>query len=228
MDPFLIIVAVLFFTILDAIGKAQKKRQREQGPSEVEDASDPVEAAAQGASRAAAAAAARKRGETRRSGTLAAPSEDVIVPELWEEIRRLARGRGVETEPEALPRAPRSPARTPPSSPTRTPSRTASRTAPGVERAPPARPERHAGRGGTAPVHAIHKTHPLMGRPLAERRSPIDRPITEAERHRSTKEVGEVRAMLTGGPGALRRAVILEEVLGPPAAVRGDPYEPGG
>ena len=66
-----------------------------------------------------------------------------------------------------------------------------------------------------------------MGRPLAERRTPLDRP--GQSRVRPSADIQAVREMLcAGGASALRRAVILEEVLGPPAAMRGDPYEPEG
>lgn len=74
-------------------------------------------------------------------------------------------------------------------------------------------------------VHAVHRTHPDMGKPLRER---MASPIAQIQVARRTPDVEAVRAMLAGGAPALRRAVILEEVLGPPAAVRGDPFEPVG
>jgi len=133
-----------------------------------------------------------------RSTTLTS-SEELLPADLWEEIRRLAQGR-TPTQPVPAPR-PRRPAPRRPKGP------------------PPAPP--------TPAEHPVHRAHAKMGRPLAERRTPLERP-GQGRRH-FNDDVQAVREMLCArGASALRRAVILEEVLGPPAAMRGDPYEPGG
>jgi len=212
VEPFVVILLILAFSILDAIGKAQKKRQQEGGAADARGGPEAEAAPDQAASQAAMLEAARRRAASRRSGApRVGTSEDVIVPELWEEIKKLARGRGVETLPERPREVPARVERPPRQGPRRAAPVAAHPTAP-----------------APAPVHPVHKTHPLMGKPLAERRSPLDAPLTAASRHPSSQEVKDVRAMLGGGPDALRRAVMLEEVLGPPAAMRGDPWEPGG
>jgi hypothetical protein len=67
----------------------------------------------------------------------------------------------------------------------------------------------------------VHATHPKLGRPVQERLTRLDTPAD----HRAAPDpdVLEARAMLTGGRSALRRAVILSEVLGPPVSMREDP-----
>lgn len=178
MEPLVLILVVLVFSILDAIGRKQRK----------------------------------DRGENAQvsSGPNDEVPEDVIVPEIWEEIRKLARAKSGTARGESVPGEPEAPV------PVRVEPRERDRA---VTRRPAKPPP---------PVHAVHRTHPKMGRPLSERRTPLDQPISEAARHRPSKEVTEVRRMLGQGVGALRRAVILDEVLGPPVALREDPDRFGG
>ncbi len=213
MEAFVVILAVLIFSIFDAAVRKQRRtgggapaggRDRSGTPP-----SGSTPGSGWGALRDSLLDAAQRAAEARRESVgRTSPSAGALAPELWDEIRKLARARGAEVpgvEPARRPGAPALPAPAPRAF---TPVATAARPAP------------------AAPVHPVHRTHPKMGRPLAERLSPLDNPEDEAVRDRPAPEVTDVRRMLGGGAKALRRAVILEEVLGPPAALRGDPYEP--
>jgi hypothetical protein len=191
MEPVVIILIVLVLSILDAVGR--KQRQTRGGDVDAGSAATAeAESAPDGDARASRGAARHRSGVTRP-----ASAEDIIVPELWQEIRKLARSSGGGRSERAS-----------------APPRVEPVAAPAPEPA-----------GAVYAVHAMHGTHPKLGRPLAERRSRLALPGDRTRR--STPEVAEVRRMLAQGPAALRRAVILDEVLGPPAAFRGDPYEPG-
>lgn len=136
-------------------------------------------------------------------------SEDLIPRDIWEEIAALARG-----EKPTGSRPPPAPGRQPtPYAPA--PSR--------IERAPQ---EVRAAAREPAPArapHPVHDTHPNLGRPVSERLTSA--PLRTAGR-RPTEEVQAVRRLLAGGGTSLRQAVILHEILGPPASQRGDPRDP--
>jgi hypothetical protein len=159
-------------------------------------------------------------------GTTRAPrsSEDLIPRDIWEEIAALARGEA-------------------PTAPRRPPAQTIPEGLPTPRPVPrgipvPGRPERPGkveveAKQGRAPAstparrrasHPVHATHPQMGRPVSERLTPAaHRP---ASGPRPNEEVTAVRKLLAGGSASLRQAVILQEILGPPASGRGDPYDP--
>jgi hypothetical protein len=194
VEPVVLILVVVVFSILDAIGRKQRQARGGTGSAASTEEADPSESSAQGRlpARASTLVTVPPRG---MSVPTAGASEDIIVPELWEEIRKLARTKAG-----------------------------AART----ERAESVERLERAVATPAAPVHPVHRTHPKMGRPLSERLTPLAEPADEAARRRPSPEVAEARRMLGQGASALRRAVILDEVLGPPAAMRGDPYEPRG
>lgn len=131
----------------------------------------------------------------RRSG-----SEAMIPGDIWEEIAGLARGRirQLETQPEAPPPPP-------------------------VPATPPATLPARLGWGKrTAKVgqqHRVHLSHAEYGTdPSSRARSAHDQidPLALG----LSADVKAVRKQLRHGRHALRQAVILQEVLGPPVSIR--------
>jgi hypothetical protein len=135
-------------------------------------------------------------------------SEDLIPVDIWEEIAALARGErpGVTPPPPAPSREPAVPA----SSPSRVES------VPREIRVPTPEPDRPG-------THPVHLTHPQLGKPVSERLTAPARRRTGA---RPGKDVRAVRRLLAGGGTSLRQAVILHEILGPPASQREDFGDP--
>ena len=123
-------------------------------------------------------------------------SEAMIPSEIWEEIAGLARGRGAG--------APTRP--TPPSPPPRS-------TTP-IE--PIGRGGSSRERGPARPAHRVHRAHASYGTdPSSRPRSEQD--VGPVASHLSA-DAKRVRSVLSGAGGqhALRQAIILHEVLGPP------------
>jgi len=154
-------------------------------------------------------------------------SESMVPSDIWEEIGALARGE--RPEPEPSPSAPASPSSwdagmeevkaaeaeraLPPGSPigssevgSRLPGRYWKRNEVGQE---------------AIGEHPIHRSHAGYGTDPSERA----RPVPAEEPDRSAEEARRVRRTLRqGDPAELRRAFMLQEVLGPPVALR-DPEE---
>lgn len=166
-------------------------------------------------------------------------SEGLIPADVWEEIQALARGELPGTEAPVPPK-PRAPAPSAPSPPVpapggeRQPRQAERRPQPPARRpSPPVRVEKPTPRptkpmpsAPPAPVaegtpgHPVHLSHaaygtPVRGRLTAAATSRVDGPPAEAR---------GARTLLAGGPEALRQAVILQELLGPPVALRGDRF----
>jgi len=196
MEPLVIIAIVVLFSMLDAVAR----KQRQARPPSGEETAPPDLSAPQPTSDGPYSYDDDVVPEVQPQRPRPTSSEELLPADLWEEIRRLAQGRApTQSVPAPRPRRPAQPPRPP-------------------KQRPPAK--------SASAEHPVHRAHAKMGRPLAERRTPLDRP---EEGPRPSADVLAVREMLTGGGrSALRRAIVLEEVLGPPAAMRGDPYEPGG
>jgi hypothetical protein len=124
----------------------------------------------------------------------------MIPADLWEEIANLARGQ-----------VPAPPAPKPAPVPVPTPA--------------PARPR--AARGPTRPAekHRVHRSHVGFGT------DPSTRPPSEQDGldplagHLGVDAASARRQLLSRDRHSLRQAVILQEVLGPPAALRPDPFD---
>jgi hypothetical protein len=157
------------------------------------------------------------RGPT--GASTAGNSEELIPADVWEEIMGLARGSGggsaerpqpTKRRPQPVPRREPvsrlpAPARPRPSAPVPSPSSW------GTEGSRVAK---------TAPVHEVHLSHIGYGTDPSER-APSSLSALGDEPH-GNRDGARVRAMLRGqgGPGVLRQAVILHEVLGPPVGLR--------
>ena len=132
--------------------------------------------------------------------TVFAEQDETIIPaDIWEEIAGLAQGR----EPER-----------PKPVPVPEPAKVETRPA----RIPRAPVEQRAAE------HRVHLSHHGYGT------DPSSRPPSEQEgldplAARLDADAARARALLGQGRNALRQAVILQEVLGPPAAVRSDRFE---
>jgi hypothetical protein len=152
----------------------------------------------------------------------------MIPSDLWEEIAGLARGSAGAKEAgqaQGRPRPSRAPARTsktPPAGPPRAAKPAPARKEPAAPSARfpvlpvPARP---------APeVHPIHLTHTQYGTDPSERTRSAQDEVPAREVVVSA-DVRAVRAQLQGDTHALRRAIIVHEVLSPPASLRAEPFE---
>lgn len=200
MEPLVIVAILVLFSVLDAIAR----KQRRTGDTDGETATAPDARRPETLPDDPRSFDDEIEDEVRPRAATPGSSEELLPVDLWEEIRRLARG-------------------TAPTQPLPTPGSGRPRPAPGQgPRRPPPKPASPP----ASAEHPVHLTHGKMGRPMAERLTPLDRP---GQGPSPSADVLAVRKMLTGGGrSALRRAIVLEEVLGPPAALRGDPYEPGG
>jgi hypothetical protein len=166
----------------------------------------------------------------------AASSESMIPADIWEEIAGLAREAKVELplpgpRPTPQPRPQSRPAPTPQPrpqapAPRKVPAPKPSATKlPKIARAPtpvvvtPAEPALE----GTA-AHAVHESHAGYGTDPSERARSAQDGLDPLARVLS-RDASAVRQQLRGqGANALRQALILYEVLGPPAASRPDRF----
>ena len=223
MEQLIFIAIVVIFSILDSVARTKKKRrgrgplpapkapeewEPEEDTYDSEPSYDEVEVRRAPEESRPLPEYTEPYGSGRRSkGSAPSGSEGMIPSDIWEEIAGLARGR--IPQPPAPEPEPRRPA------PWREPSR-------------PVRARTDVGRRGPArPVeaHGIHKAHEGFGTdPSSRARSREDGldPLAfklgidaESARHQ----------LLSRDRHALRQAVILQEILGPPAALRKDPFE---
>ena len=135
-------------------------------------------------------------------------SEGMIPSDIWEEISGLARGRMREMETRPEPSRPAPPAPMPP--PKVPPATTSARDAWG-KRTP---------RGGQ---HRVHLSHAGYGTDPSSR-APSAHDTVDPLARRLSADVRAVRRSLRGGRHALRQAVVLQEVLGPPASMHPESF----
>jgi len=158
----------------------------------------------------------------------ASSSESMIPADIWEEIAGIAREAKVELpapRPKPQPRLPPAPkTQLPPPRRGPQPSRPAPKSAPKTpQRArPQAVPRKPAALEGTA-AHPVHLSHAGYGTDPSERaRSAQDVRQSAAPVH---ADASAVRDQLRGqGAHALRQALILHEVLGPPVSSKPDRF----
>jgi hypothetical protein len=137
-------------------------------------------------------------------------SEGMIRADLWKELEKLSRGTGVQVPAPKPKPAPRLPV------PTSRPQPTPAQRTPALAR-PTAVPRRAEG-------HRIHEAHAGYGTDPSERPpSPHDR-IDPFARTLSADAAAVHRQLQGHDRHALRQAMILQEVLGPPVALRPDPF----
>jgi hypothetical protein len=232
VGEFIFFAVLILFSILESIARKQKER--------VEGGERPPAPEAPRPSRPRRS----ERGvpDVQRGGErLEEDSSETLIPaDIWEEIAGLASGRA----PQQGRRAP-GPGRRTPSPPSRRfpesrpgnrlPERPATGTAwPEAESKEALNVERIEDEI-TRPVrtytglhprpagqpHPVHRSHPEFGMDPSEREPSR---LTASRREAGRESAKRVRAVLRGSRGAdaLREAVILREVLGPPAGLRDD------
>ncbi|MSR19659.1 MAG: hypothetical protein EXR91_01575 [Gemmatimonadetes bacterium] len=139
---------------------------------------------------------------TRRAQRAPATSSESMIPaDLWEEIAGLGRGR-VPVPAETAPTPP--PARQPQTRPLPT---RASRPTPPHE------------------AHTVHQSHVGFGTDPSERARSEQDGLDPLARRLGADAAAVHQQLRTRGRHALRQAMILNEVLGPPVATRPDRYQ---
>jgi len=242
--------AILLFTILEAVAKSRRKREEGEGQDADAESPQDVAAEIQRRreearrQRAEAGRAAQQRdpgtqpnrpgaGDRARVGGPAPmgpagrggmrrtegapsgeePSTTMVPPDLWEEIADLMSG-GRRPEASPVPEAPRAPRTVPVPEPEQpSPTRTRTRTTPVPTRSAAAAARRDA-------AHTVHRSHPEFGMDPSERvPSAFD---LRAPAHGRSAHASRVRSVLQGSDGAdaLKQAIILQEILGPPASLK--------
>jgi len=130
-------------------------------------------------------------------------SEGMIPQDIWEEIAGLARGR-LPTQPSPAPRPP---------APVRVP----------VERTPDRRAESVPAR--SAGAHRVHRAHAGYGTDPSSRAKSEQDDLDPLAVTVSADVSAARRQLRSDSVNALRRAMILQEVLAPPAALRPERWE---
>ena len=151
------------------------------------------------------------------------PSEQLIPKDVWEELAALVSGAQPGSEqPEALsPPHTDSVAvtRTDPGAVTRFDAGAVTRTDPGAV----TRPDSY--QPTSKKEHIVHSSHRGYGTDPSSR-APSEQDGLDPLAEHLNEDAEQVHELfLSRDPHALRRAVMLQEVLGLPAAFRGDPYD---
>jgi hypothetical protein len=159
-------------------------------------------------------------------------SESLIPADIWEEIAGLAREAKVELpapapRPKPQPKLqPKSQRRELPPQPRRVPPpRPATAKLPPLRSRPtsPPSPTAEPALEGTA-AHAVHQSHVGYGTDPSERVRSAQDGLDPLARVLGRDAAAVRQQLRSQGAGALRQALILHEVLGPPAASRPDPF----
>lgn len=242
MEQLIFVGIIILFSILEAVARKGKERQGRGGDLPVPD-EEP-----RPAPRPRPVPEARSRPAPAPSGPPAydhdasydekvegrptrprTTSEGLIPAEVWDEIQRMARG---EAPVEAPPPPPRPrpvpkkppPPKTSPARPAPTVRRTPAKAAPPLPtRTPEAAEAVEAGAMEGSADHAVHLSHAAYGTPVAGRLTGF---AEGGSGRLASREAGGVRELLRGGPSRLRQAVILQELLGPPLALRDEGSRP--
>lgn len=155
-------------------------------------------------------------------------SEGMIPAEIWREIEAL--GRGGQAEAPVLERRRRPAARPGPlpgPRPAPKPPAPVARPRPAAPRPrtpPPASPPREAPLPRRAEGERVHLAHADFGTDPSER-APSPRDRLEPIGRMLGRDAAAARRRLRGRDGtALREAVILQEILGPPVSMRPEPF----
>lgn len=219
MEQLIFIAIIVVFSILDSVARTKKKRQA-RGPvptpdrsrdweSEDEEESydaepsyDEIELAREEAEAKARPLPQYTRPYESTGATKPRPtpktSEGMIPADIWAEIAGLAKGRA-------------------PAPPEPTPRRLPERRGPKhVSRESPPRP---------VETHRVHRAHAGFGTDPATRPPSAQDGLDPLARQLGLDAASARHQLLSRDRHALRQAVILQEVLGPPAALRPDPFE---
>ncbi|MEX2471854.1 MAG: hypothetical protein WEA34_06735 [Gemmatimonadota bacterium] len=215
MGELVFFAVIILFTILEAVAKRKKKREAEEEGGDEGESWTPAPVERQPKPKAErrprverGSSSSTDRGMPQRGAGREGRSETMIPADLWEEIAGLASGQTPRRRPE----------------PRDMDTEEARSLEPlEVERIEddirPVRTFRGARVPSSADAHPVHRSHLGYGTDPSER-APSEQDWRPAERGNRNAE--RVRAMLRGSEGtdALKQAVILREVLGPPVSMK--------
>jgi hypothetical protein len=222
MEQLIFVAIIVIFSILDSVARTKKKRQGggplpgPEPPQEWETEEDSYQEAEPLPQYSRPYGSPTGAEEQAPKG-----SEGMIPSDLWEEIAGLARGR-VPQQPPAPEPAPSRPA-----PPRRAPPRPApTRPAPRTE-ATPARPVPRTESVPARPVetHSVHRAHEGFGTDPSSRVRSREDGLDPLAFELGLDASAARHQLLSRDRHALRQAVILQEILGPPAALRSDPFD---
>lgn len=197
MAELIFFAVIILFSILESVARQRKQREAERGEGEED---DDVRAEVPRRDRDV---------HGREERTSEEPSETMIPADIWEEIAGLGTTREEEPEPDPVPEGRPAPQRPEP----------APQPVPAPRPEPRPSPASPTPIPGTRDAHVVHRAHAEYGTDPSER-TPSAEDWRPSER--DNRNAKRVRAMLRGSEGAdaLKQAVILREVLGPPAAMK--------
>lgn len=219
MGELVFFAVIILFSILEAVAKRRKQGEAgEEGgdegeswtPAPVERQPKPKAERRPRIERGSASSSSTDRGMPQRGAGREEPSETMIPADLWEEIAGLATGQTPRRRPKAEPEGMHT-------------EEARSLEPLEVERIEddirPARTYTGARVPSSADAHPVHRSHVGYGTDPSKR-APSEQDWRAAER--GNRNAKRVRAMLRGSEGtdALKQAVILREVLGPPVSMK--------
>jgi len=208
MEQLIFVAIIVIFSILDSVARTKKKRQgggplpppEEWEPAEWEPEEERAEEVKPLPEYTQPYGSAEESKRPAPKG-----SEGMIPQDLWEEIAGLARGRIPQQPPAPKPAPPR------PAPPRSAPPRPAPRT-----EAIPARP---------VETHSVHRAHEGFGTDPSSRARSREDGLDPLAFKLGVDADSARHQLLSRDRHALRQAVILQEILGPPAALRSDPFD---
>lgn len=232
MGELIFFAVIVLFSILEAVAK--RRKQREEGEEGGDDESwTPAPVERQPRPKAGrrpqverGPSSSNDRGMPERGSGREEPSETMIPADIWEEIAGLAGGEVRRPEPVPSERKP-VPASRPKTAPRRWEPGPFDDEAGSLEQLEVERIEDDirpvrtftGGRVPSVDAHPVHRSHIGYGTDPSER-APSEQDWRPTPR--GNRNARRVRAMLRGREGndALKQAVILREVLGPPLSMK--------
>jgi len=216
MEQLIFFAVIIIFSIIESVARSRKKRMGGQLPPPQDWESDEPERDWSREPTTATYDAEPSYDEVQlggespsNEGARRAGSEGMIPSDIWEEIAGLARTRMEQLEKPAPPQ------------PTAPPPRRAG----GITRAGGVTPP---GRAPTPPrvpaQHRVHRAHAGYGTDPSSRARSAQDGLDPLARTVSLDIASVRRQLRLGGRHALRQAVILQEILGPPASMRPEPF----
>lgn len=210
MDALIFFAVIIIFSIIEGIGK--RKRGRARGPIQLPDDGEPDEEAWRVEERARPEElptydADPSYDDLEQTRVRPSGSEGLIPTEIWREIEKLAE--------RAQGRRPR-PSRTSRPEPEPVPSRSRGRDA-SSSAARRGASSRRGADGGQE--HRVHLSHTEFGTDPSERAPSEQDGLDPLARALGADPAAARRQLRKDGRHALRQAVIMQEILGPPASL---------
>lgn len=201
MEELIFFAVIIVFSILESIARSRKKRAgMQQIPNDGEpdrpyDDLDADDAA--DSSRPIPRYSEPYGSSPGAETTHRSGSEGMVPADIWQEIAGLARGRLEQMEKKPAP---------PPPPPT------------------PSRVERGRRTPDVGEAHRVHRSHAGYGTDPSSRLPSAQDDLDPLARSLSADAASVRQQLRQGGRHALRRAMILQEILGPPASMRPEAF----